>query len=393
MIYGLDDGADCNQVTDQKGRSPLQAAAENDCISIAKSLLQHGANVNHYGGYLDSSLQGAAARGHIGMVGLLLEYGADVHRQGGLFGNALLAASARGDEPVVQILLEKGADPNARGGYYGSALQGASARGHMGVVARLLEAGASDKVVNDEMHMEENILFDERVDNTEVPTDAEFGNRRQYATDISGSQITGFPQHFLQGLDARLEEAMLDADESLITHLLSLQPQVIVILDDYDPSFDSHEMNFAPDIESLLRARSSRNRHHGLIYANALQSAAANGYTEIVKRLLDSGFDPNMVGDVCHNALQAAAAHGHLPVAQCLIDWGADPNLRGGLYGCAIVAAAVHGHADLMRHLIQNGAQLNERKTVFSAAILGASARGHDHAVEIILQQCLHDLL
>src|SRR3989339_1517249 len=59
----------------------------------------------------------------------------------------------------------------------------------------------------------------------------------------------------------------------------------------------------------------------------ALMIAVENGYTEIVKCLLDKGADPNLITSCNYTALMRAALHGHTDIVKILLDKGADPNL------------------------------------------------------------------
>jgi len=121
---------------------PLYYGARLGLITITKSLLSQGADINMQSGRFGSALQAAAAEGHKVIVETLLEAGADVDVSGGEYGNALQAASAEGHDLIVRMLLDRGAKVNVSGGKYGNALQAASARGHGRIVRMLLDAKA-----------------------------------------------------------------------------------------------------------------------------------------------------------------------------------------------------------------------------------------------------------
>ncbi|KAG9206091.1 hypothetical protein G6514_004812 [Epicoccum nigrum] len=123
--------------------TPLYYTALSGLATIAKLLLDKGADVNAQSGHYGNALHAASEGGHEQVVKMLLDKGADV--------NALHAASAGGHEQVVKMLLDKGADVNAQGGRYGNALQAASAGGHEQVVKMLLDAGAHQHQEDDSM--------------------------------------------------------------------------------------------------------------------------------------------------------------------------------------------------------------------------------------------------
>ena len=52
----------------------------------------------------------------------------------------------------------------------------------------------------------------------------------------------------------------------------------------------------------------------------ALIIAAENGYTEIVKCLLDKGAEPNLKTKFNYTALMLAASHGHTEIVKILVD-------------------------------------------------------------------------
>jgi hypothetical protein len=119
---------------DEDGRTGLIWASGCGHETVAKMLIEAGADVNAQGEYYGNALQAASEGGHEKVVRMLIEVGADVNAQGEYYGNALQAASARGLEKVMQILMEAGADVNAQGGRYGNALHAASYSGHEKVV-------------------------------------------------------------------------------------------------------------------------------------------------------------------------------------------------------------------------------------------------------------------
>ena len=140
----LEKGAEVNAQGGLYGNALQAAASVEGSETIVRLLLEMGAEVNALGGFYDNALQAAASvEGSETIVRLLLEMGAEVNAQGGKYGNALQAAvSVKGSEKIVRLLLEKGAEVNAQGGLYGNALQGASVKGSETIVRLLLEKGA-----------------------------------------------------------------------------------------------------------------------------------------------------------------------------------------------------------------------------------------------------------
>ena len=123
---------------------PVQAAVNNGRTSIAKFLIEKGADINFSGLIFDNVLHDAAYHGKLDICKLLIEYKAPINRLQGKYGTALQAASYNGHTKVVQLLLKCGADVNLIGGKYGSPLAAAfSTRNSSGSTVRLLlEHGA-----------------------------------------------------------------------------------------------------------------------------------------------------------------------------------------------------------------------------------------------------------
>ncbi len=92
-------------------QAPLKTAAAAGWISVARLLLDNGANPNlmENGGL---PLCDAAAAGHKEMVELLLEHGSDVNGRDSHGKSALDYAAGNGFEGVAQVLIEHHADPN-----------------------------------------------------------------------------------------------------------------------------------------------------------------------------------------------------------------------------------------------------------------------------------------
>jgi len=116
-------------------RAPLVAAARAGWISVARLLLDNGANPNVMeGGALP--LSAAAMEGHKEMVRLLLEHGAEVDGRDHNKKSALDYAAENGFEAVAEVLLGHHADPN-------SALAAAFVSGQDNMAKFLLAHGAA----------------------------------------------------------------------------------------------------------------------------------------------------------------------------------------------------------------------------------------------------------
>ena len=104
-------------VADERGRTPLVAAAYGNHVEVARLLVRAGADVDHE----DDTQQSAH----------------------------LIATSEVGDDPrLLELTLAAGADVGAKDSYDGTGLIRAAERGHPRIVDRLLRAGVEVDHVN-----------------------------------------------------------------------------------------------------------------------------------------------------------------------------------------------------------------------------------------------------
>lgn len=123
-------------------------------------------------------------------------------------------------------------------------------------------------------------------------------------------------------------------------------------------------------------------------FGTPLYAAAQNGCTDVVRKLLHSGADVNLIGGIHHRALNTAAYGGYTEIVQLLLekDITIDPE-ENYFLGSALGAAARRGHADIIRLLLRRGWNVNRKFKTNDSALVVAATYGHANAVQALLEQ------
>ncbi|KAF8188272.1 ankyrin repeat-containing domain protein, partial [Mycena galopus ATCC 62051] len=141
----------------------------------------------------------------------------------------------------------------------------------------------------------------------------------------------------------------------------------------------------------------------GSTFDNALYAASRNGYTAIVRRVLEEAtinsvqYDPlpfaaeasmEVLAGTYGQALTVAAPNGHTKICHLLLANGADINTVGREYrGTSLQLAAQNGHTQIVQLLLNNGADVNAAKGKYDTALYVASENGHTQIVSLLLEK------
>nr|XP_003704502.1 PREDICTED: protein fem-1 homolog B-like isoform X1 [Megachile rotundata] len=121
--------------------SALWCAAGAGYLTIVKTLVKAGANVNHPTKSLSTPLRAACFDGRLDVVKYLIEHNADINISNQFNNTCLMIAAYKGHLDVVSFLLQKGANPNEKAHCGATALHLAAECGHTNIVAELLRYG------------------------------------------------------------------------------------------------------------------------------------------------------------------------------------------------------------------------------------------------------------
>lgn len=112
-----------------------------------------------------------------------------------------------------------------------------------------------------------------------------------------------------------------------------------------------------------------------------LMLASMNGYTPLVKRLLNLKCDPNKIDADGAAALTYAARGGYVETAKTLLGAGAKVDLTDSHGRTPLMYAALNGHAGMVDYLISKGAAVNAKDKAGSTALLLAARYNGEPAV------------
>lgn len=117
----------------------------------------------------------------------------------------------------------------------------------------------------------------------------------------------------------------------------------------------------------------------------ALMMAAFEGYTEVVKLLLQSGAEVDLLDGAGRSAVLFASSGPFPETVAVLIEGGADINRADKAEGwTSLMLAAAEGHQPVVEVLLRNGAEIEIKDNDGDTAIQHASNRGQTHIVELL---------
>jgi ankyrin repeat protein len=352
-----------------KRPTPIYCAAYAGLTNVATKLLESGADPNVKCGIYAYALQAAAALGHADIVKHLVAAGADVDADGGKCGSAIAAASTAGHAAIVRILLEAGAKPQRRrhrlSDRTDDPLFMAAIGGHADVVNLLLDHGVEDwhemkgrpctalsaAIQTGRLDIVRAMLKHERIRFT------------------NGSAISGIIRPQSSGLNQGLHYAASLGHKDILrelAHKLTDAEMLRYAARAGDESLLSDAMARLTSIEEEGKTAD---------HPRALQSAAMGGHLSIVKKLLASGADPNLISG--HSmALDASVHGGNLDIARTLIEAGSNvDNDRPR----PLLTAMSAGRRDFMELFVSHGADTY-------ACLLSAVRSGEFRNFNILLE-------
>ena len=288
VVILLDSGAKPNIVS--FGFTPLHIAVLNNRRDIVELLLDHKADINaRTVNGEQTPLDLAVMQRNLTIARLLVERGAQLRNAG-----PLLMAATSGSTGIARLLLTSGADPSARDDDGTTALDIAVHRGNREIVQLLLDSGAKasaellgDAVLKRQKDILETLLRNGADVNIRLP---------------AGS--------------TPLHDAALKGYDEIVILLLAHGANVdIRNASGATPLHDAALAGKAGVVAILLAHGADINARETESGTTALYAAATLGREDVVALLLDRGADPNVANNAGASPLHAALVGGYASIA------------------------------------------------------------------------------
>ncbi|XP_072713688.1 ankyrin repeat and SOCS box protein 3 isoform X1 [Ciconia boyciana] len=147
------------------------------------------------------------------------------------------------------------------------------------------------------------------------------------------------------------------------------------------------ENGHADIVKFLLQHGANVKGPHSWSGWNSLHQASFQGYTEIMKILLEKGASKECKDDFGITPLFVAAQYGKLESLRLLISYGADVNCQAKDRATPLLIAAQEGHAECVELLLSKGADPNLycNEDNWQLPIHAAAEMGHKEILELLI--------
>ncbi len=329
---------------------------------------------------LDGQLIAAAWDNDVRRARSLIRRGADVNAEDDSQQSAYLIATSEGRLELLDLTLAHGADVDAKDSFNGTGLIRAADRGHAAVAGRLVQAGVEVDHINNlgwtALH-EAVILGDgsaRYVDTVRVLVAAGADVRLRSQRD----QLTPLAHARGHGDDAivRVLEAALDAEP--VTQRRA-DRQLLAAAAAGDATTAALALRAGADLET----RDDRGR-------TPLLLAAAQDRLAVARLLVHLGADPDALDGRHDTPWLVTGVTGSVAMADLLLPARPDLTVRNRFGGTSLIPASERGHVDYVRRVVKTGIDVDHVNdlgwtALLEAVILGDGSRRYQEIVRILL--------
>ena len=118
--------------------------------------------------------------------------------------------------------------------------------------------------------------------------------------------------------------------------------------------------------------------------ATALEFAAHEGQSEVIKVLLDNGADANSVNEFGGIPLMTVALTGHAEIVKIFLAAGANPNAADKRQRTTLMIASANGHVEIVKMLLAAGANPNAASKEGYTPLRWATGGRHAEVVRLL---------
>jgi ankyrin repeat protein len=339
----LDAGYDINKQHPQSGSTLLISALSRNRVPVAEFLLARGADVTLATRVGNTALHEAASLGNVEIARELLDRGAQVNQPNNEGRTPFHFAVRHGRVEVVRLLIAHGANLNRVSGFGDAPIDLALQSNRPELAELLIDSGAT-------------LAEDVDAASKRIATAA----AKDWITVVMAILVDaeGRPELLQRLIDVAYDAALAPNHVELLTALASYGPGPSdqtraglprLVQACFSGSFDL--------IEALLKRGADVDQVTQPARWTPLHVAAHMGRRDVVKRLLESGADPNVQDGAGHTPLHLASNRGASAVVLVLLQAGADPNVQNFMGRTPLHLAAMSGKQKVVEALLDAGAE------------------------------------
>jgi ankyrin repeat protein/tetratricopeptide (TPR) repeat protein len=406
-------GAKTEQKSGTSSNSPLGAAVNLGFLSIAKILLDGGANIEGKSYETDTfapPLYVAARNGRSEIAELLLARGADIEGKDTSAGYTPLSIAAHaGDRDIVKILLDHKADVNATDDTLRTPLHLAADAGEGDIVNMLLDhkadVNATDDTLRTPLHLavlagDEGIvkMLVEHGANVGAQSD-ELNTPLLRACYVGSRDIVKILLKHKADVKSRNEDSVTplhvackEGYADIVHMLLGRGAEVDALAVGMTPLYAAASMGHEEVVQILLE-HNAGTQFEAPGSLTALEAAVKEGHEKVIKAILDHEAGKGSVGDESEDlstSLLSASKAGALMIIQKLLRSGADIEARGSRSSTPLITAASRGYLEVVSLLLKNGAKIDAKQEDGRTALYFAARRGYDTVVQELIEHGAH---
>jgi uncharacterized protein len=329
---------------------------------------------------LNQQLIAAAWDNNLRRARSLIARGADVNAKDSTVQSAYLISTSEGYLELLNLTLRHGADVDSKDSFNGTGLIRAADRGHADIAGRLIQADVEIDHINNlgwtALH-EAIILGDgsgRYVDTVRVlvaaGADLRLRSRRDQITPIGHATAKGY-REIAQVLRAALE-ADQPSKQQANRRLLAAAERG-----------DATAAALAIRASASLETRDDKGR-------TPLLLAVTDDRLEVGRLLVYLGGDPDALDDQHDTPWLVTGVTGSVDMLEVLLPAGPDLRIRNRFGGTSLIPASERGHVAYVRRSVGTGVEVNHVNNLgwtalLEAVILGDGSRRYQQIVTILL--------